>query len=63
MKIGDVLCMRFNVEYMKYTTTASRKEITLCNDRFKKEIPAMKFVDFEHCHFPMETDDDEHNEI
>ena len=33
------------------------------NDRFKKEIPAIKYVNFEHCSFPMEIDDDENNSI
>ena len=33
------------------------------NDRFKKEIPAIKDVNFEYCNFPMEIDDDINNSI
>ena len=29
----------------------------------KQEIPAIKYVNFGHCNFPMEIDDDEINEI
>ena len=33
------------------------------NDRFKKEIPAIKYVNFEYSNFPMEIDDDIHSSI
>jgi hypothetical protein len=29
----------------------------------KKEIPAIKYVNFEHSHFPMDTNQDENHEI
>jgi len=31
------------------------------NDRFNKQIPAIKYVNFEYCNFPMEIDDDINN--
>ena len=40
-----------------------RKKTHYDNDKFKKEIPAIKYVNFEHWSFPMEIDDDEINEI
>ena len=33
------------------------------NDKFKKEIPASKYVNFDNCNFPMEIDDDVNNSI
>ena len=43
--------MMFNVEQIKYKKTTSKKKITI------------KYVNFEHCNFPMEIDDDENNSI
>ena len=33
------------------------------NDRSKKEIPAITFVNFEHCNLLMEIDDDINNSV
>ena len=33
------------------------------DDRFKKEVPAIKYVNFEYCNFHMEIDDDESSSI
>ena len=33
------------------------------NDKFKQEIPAIKYVNFEYCNLPMEIEDDVNNSI
>ena len=33
------------------------------NDKFKKEIAAITYVNFDHCNFPMEIDDDVNHSI
>ena len=40
-----------------------RKKTHYDNDKLKKEIPAIQYVNFEHCNCPMEIDDNEINEI
>ena len=44
-------------------TTPRKKKTHYDNDKFEKKIPAMQHVDFEHCRFRMEIDDDGINEI
>ena len=64
MMIIDILCVRFNVEYMKYTKNNFLKEKSYYdNDKFKQEIPPIKYVNFEYCNFPMEIDDDVNTSI
>ena len=43
--------------------TTPRKKTHYDNDKFVKEIPAIQYVNVEHCNFLMEVDDDEISEI
>ena len=58
--IINVLCMQFNVTYMKYAKQHPERKSHCDNDIFN-EIQAIKYVNFEYCNFPMEIDDDVNN--
>ena len=49
--------------YEIYKKPHLERESQYDNDRFKNEIPAVQYLNFEHCNLPMEIDDDENNEI
>ena len=54
-----VQCGVYEIHKKPHPETKSHYE----NDKSKNEIPAVQQVNFEHCNFLMEIDDDESNEI
>ena len=49
--------------YEIYKKQHAERQSHYDNGRFKKEIPAIRYVNFEHWNFPMEIDDDGNNEV
>ena len=62
----DNRCFMYAVQcwvYEIYKKPHPERKTHYDNDKVKKEIAAIQYVNFEHCNFPMEVDDDESNEI
>ena len=51
------------MEFMKYTKEHPERQSHYDNASFKKQTPAIQYVNFEYCNFPMEIDDDIDNSI
>ena len=65
-KYNDDKCFMYAVQcgvYEIYNKPHPERHGYYNNDKFKKEIPASKYVNFDNCNFPMEIDDDVNNSI